>query len=88
MSKTVNISKNKSIINLANSLIVDHTDYSFFTKMSSDDGGNHLCIYVDEEARDSEYDHRKVEKLINEQFPRLRICSFFVSPGYIKTFLR
>ena len=88
MSKKVSISKNKVIVNLANSLIVDHTDHSFFTNMSSDDGGNHLCIYIDEDSRSDGYDHKKIGKLINKQFPRLRICNFFVSSGYIKTFLR
>lgn len=59
----------------------------FFTKMQSDDGGNHLCVYIDEEYKDS-YDNRKIGKLINKEFPRLRICNFFVSVDYIKTFLR
>ena len=87
MSKNVSTNRNKTIIDLANSLIVEHTEESFYTSMASDDGGNHLCIYVDEIAKDS-YDHKKVGILINDKFPRLRICNFFVSSGYIKTFLR
>ena len=87
MGKIVSASKNKRIIDLANSTIVDHTESTFFTKMSSDDGGNHLCVYVDENYYDS-YDTRVVGKLINAEFPRLRICNFFVSEGYIETFLR
>lgn len=87
MGKKVSISKNKKIIELANSIIVDHTDSSFFTKMCSDDGGNHLCVYVDENYYEN-YNTREVGKLINSEFPRLRICNFFVSEGYIETFLR
>ena len=87
MGKKVNITKNKKILDLANSIIVDHTDGSFFTKMKSDDGGNHLCIYVDENYYDS-YNTRDVGRLINNQFPRLRICNFFVTDDYIETFLR
>jgi hypothetical protein len=87
MGKKVNVSKNKSIIELANSLIVDHTEGDFHTAMKSDDGGNHLCVYIDEDFREG-YDNKKIGTLINKQFPRLRICNFFVSSGYIKTFLR
>ena len=87
MGKKVSTSKNKKIIDLANSVIVDHTDGSFFTTMKSDDGGNHLCIYIDENYHDS-YSTRDVGKVINSEFPRLRICNFFVSEGYIDTFLR
>ena len=87
MGKNVPTSKNKRIIDLANSLIVDHTESDFFTTMKSDDGGNHLCIYIDEEFRE-DYDNKKIGMIINKDFPRLRICNFFVSSGYIKTFLR
>lgn len=87
MGKIVSTSKNKRIIDLANSIIVDHTEGSFFTRMASDDGGNHLCVYIDENYHDK-YDTRNVGKLIGDQFPRLRICNFFVSEGYIETFLR
>ena len=87
MSKNVSISKNKQILNLANELIVDHTDGTFFTKMCSDDGGNHLCVYVDEDFKET-YDKKKVGMLINDQFPRLRICNFFVASDYIESFLR
>ena len=79
--------KNKKILDLANGVIVDHTEASFLTKISSDDGGSHLCVYIDENYCSS-YDTRVVGKLINLKFPRLRICSFFVSEEYIETFLR
>jgi hypothetical protein len=87
MSKNVSLSKNKQILNLANRLIVENTEAGFFTKMCSDDGGNHLCIYIDETAIE-DYNHKKVGSIINENFPRLRICNFFVSSDYIETFLR
>lgn len=87
MAKKVEISKNKKILDLANSIIVDHTEGSFFTKMASDDGGNHLCVYIDENHY-NEYCTKKVGGLINSNYPRLRICNFFVSSDYIETFLR
>ena len=87
MGKKVSISKNKSILDLASSLIVENMEGDFHATMKSDDGGNHLCIYIDEDYQES-YDNRKVGKIINKKFPRLRICNFFVSSDYIKTFLR
>jgi hypothetical protein len=67
---------------LVRSLIVDHTDHCFHLKRSSDDGGQHLFLYLPEEAR-KEFDIKAFREDRYKLIGFNRVLIAFVSEGYV-----
>ena len=64
------------------SLIVDYTDHCFHLKRSSDDGGNHLFLYLPEEAR-KDFDIKSFREDRYKLIGFNRVLITFVSEGYV-----
>ena len=78
-SKDLNIFEQEEKIR---SLIVDHTDHCFHLKRTSDDGGQHLFLYLPEEAR-KDFDIKTFREDRYNLIGYNRVLITFVSEGYV-----
>ena len=83
MSKSKSSLSFKEKKDIANSLLVDMTESSFFTEKQSDDAGVHLMVYLPECVRDS-FDINLFRENIYKKIGTSRMCIAYVSEGFIK----
>ena len=65
-----------------NSLVVDSTEHAFHLKRSSDDGGQHLILYLPEEAR-KDFNIKSFREDRYKLIGYNRVLIAFVSEGYV-----
>jgi hypothetical protein len=64
------------------SLVADSTDYCFHVKKCSDDGGQHLMLYLPEKAR-KDFDINQFRDDKYNLIGLKRVLIAFVSEGYV-----
>tara|TARA_R100001460_G_scaffold98536_1_gene141427 strand:- start:92 stop:412 length:321 start_codon:yes stop_codon:yes gene_type:complete len=74
----------QQILSYVKDLAVESTDNRFHVNFASDDGGRHICIYVErEEGEEGVWDESHFE----QDHKGWRILRVSVPVGYIETFL-
>lgn len=74
----------QQILSYVKDLAIESTDNRFHVDFASDDGGRHVCIYVErEEQENNVWD----ESFFNQDHKGLRILRVSVPVGYIEAFL-